>query len=100
MAILKPKDVENLWRQIEQTVAKSGGKSGWSYTVDAAGQYSLRHNGVLKGRGSHAEVVAKGKIDAARRRLDKFRKATNGHAVAAARLRRFQLESRLTERGL
>ena len=88
--MLKSKDIDRL--------------TGWTYDVDAKGVYALRHNGVVKGRGDHEATMAKCRNSNAKMRVEAFGHAqtcaaTTAESVAAARLRKFQLENQLNARG-
>jgi hypothetical protein len=106
----------DVWRLIEQIVnmpsaelraklAETKGR-GWEYDVDAKGIYTLRFNGVVKGRGDHKAAMARCRLGTAKARVETFgqnqnRRATTGDSglLAAARLRKFQLENQLNGRG-
>jgi hypothetical protein len=103
--MLKSKELDRLWRDLETVInSKATTKAGWTYDVDAAGQYTLRHNGVVKGRGDHAAAMAKCRNNNAKTRVNDFHHTqdcatTTGSDVAAARLRLFQLQNDLDARG-
>ncbi len=102
--IIKPKDVDRVWRDVEQILNKqTPATTGWTYDVDADGQYTLRHNGVVKGHGDHAAAMQGCRNSSAKARVEAFgnaqnRSATTGDDVALARLRTFLLKNKLNAR--
>jgi hypothetical protein len=107
--MLKSKDADQLWGDLETIINKTAEtkttQAGWTYDVDAKGQYTLRFNGVVKGRGDHEAAMQRCRLSTAKARVETFghnqnRRATTGDAVAAARLRKFQLDNELNARGV